>query len=457
MSWTRFTVFGAGLLAGGAVMAQEAAPPEEGAPSSETTAQTPVATEAAPEPAASAEASGPAEDVRETYDADGNLTRRLVLSEGRLSEEVVNTYGEGGRLSARSTTAGGRVTDEVWTYDDSGSPSTHETRVGGELRSLESWTYADGRVQTYTVAAGGQTKTTTWTYDADGRVTLVETRAQDGTVLSRSVADRQPVPLPAVPINLELSGGLATDSDVRTTSITAGFSIARDVPPELYDIDHLEVSAFGNYTRGMSQGVLTNDDLSAGFGLDYNEFVKRTTAFLFMKVERNPVANLDVDLEIAPIGIKYDLVPEGGPFTLDASFAPIWNFRSILVAAGGTCDDEVLVEDGHCTFNKVRGSFRARAGLTVGPLKLKDILEFQPTLNPASGDLVAGIREEAIVKNTTSLTVKLSQRLSLASSVALTRDPLLADQVDCTADPENLLCSGLSVDSTSKLTLSMSF
>ncbi len=449
---SRFALALSSLCALGALpaLAQEApAPAPEPAPA--------PAAEPAPAPAPAAAPTGPAEDVREVYDVDGRLTRRLLMINGALSEEVVNTYDASGRLSSRVTTKGASVSTETWTYDDSGNPLTHETREGEVVALSESWTYVDGRLSTQTVQSGGVSKTTTWTYDEEGRVILVETKTADGALVSRSVSDRQAPPLPKVPIELEISGGVSTDSDVRTNSITAGFSIERKVPVELYEVDHLEVSAFGNYTRGMSQGELTNNDLSAGFGLDYNEFVKRTTAFLFMAVERNPVSNLDVDLEIAPLGIKYDLVPDGGAFSLDASFAPIWNFRSITVAAGGDCEGEVMAADGHCTFNKVRGSFRARAALEIGPVKVKDILEFQPTLNPASGDLVAGIGEEAIVQNTASLSVKLSQRLALASALSVTRDPLLAEQADCDADPENLLCDGLLVESASTLTLSMSF
>lgn len=445
------SVLGVGLLCATVAQAEEGgAVPVEGA-AVETPAAASAPAEAAPAPVDTRE------EIREIYDVDGRVTRRLQLVGGQLQEEVVNTYDASGRLSERTTTRGAEQRVERWTYDDSGNVLTHETRVGLALVSSETWTYADGRPATFTVDAGGQKKVTTWTYDEKGRIILVETKAADGTVLSRSVSDRQAPPPPDVPIELEISGGFATDSDVKTNSVTAGFSIERKVPPELYAEDHLEVAAYGTYTRGISQGELTNDDLSVGFGLDYNEFVPRTTAFLFMKVERNPVANLDVDLEVAPIGIKYDLVPEGGVFTLDASFAPIWNFRSILIAAGGECDGAVVTLDTHCTFNKMRGSFRARAALEFGPVKVKDVLEFQPTFNPASGDLVAGIREEAIVENTTSLSVKLSQRLALSSAISFTRDPLLKEQADCTADPENLLCDGMMVESASTLTLSMSF
>lgn len=409
-------------------------------------------------PAVEAPAPSPAVEVRETWDASGRLTRRLELVGGQLAKEIVQTWDEAGRLSARVTTEAGQETREAWTYDEAGRVLTLVVTVDGATAREEAWTYDEaGRVQTRTVKEAGVAKTTTYAYDGEGRAVLVETRGAEGALLERTVSDRQPTPPAPVPITLAVSGGVATDSDVRTTSVTAGFEIERKVPPELYDTDHLEVSAYGSYTLGISKGEKTNDDLSAGFGLDYNEFVDRTTAFLFMRVERNPVSNLDVDLEIAPVGIKYAIVPKGGVFWLDASFAPVWNFRSILVEAGGECEGAVVEVDTHCTFNKIRGSFRVRLGVEVDGFALKDVLEFQPVLNPASGDLVAGVGEEAILKNATTLSLKLSDALALSSAVTFTRDPLLVEQADCEADPENLLCDGMMLETASTLTLSMSF
>lgn len=447
----RRTLLGAVLFSGVAV-AQE---PEAETTQTEATQPETTQTEA---PAAPAEAPvASTEDVRETWDSAGRLTRRLVLDDGRLVEEIANAYDADGRLASRTTTSDGRTTVETWTYDADGYALTHETLVDGQRTALETMTWADGRMATLTLEQDGRVETTTWTYDDEGQAVLVETRAADGTVLRRVISERAEAPPERVPIKLALSGGVATDSDVRTTSVSGGFEISRKPDPGQYDEDPLEVSAYGSYTLGVSEGERTNDDLKAGFGLDYNEFVDRTTAFLFTRVERNPVANLDIDLELAPIGIKYEIVPEGGVFSLDASFAPIWNFRSILVEAGSDCEDVVVEQDTHCTFNKVRGSFRVRAALVVGGLTLKDTIEFQPTLNPASGNIVAGLQEEGIFRNTAALSVALTDRLSLKSSVVFTRDPLLAEQADCDADPENLLCDGLSLESASTLGLALSF
>lgn len=437
------------VLSGTPVRAEEGG---DAAPATTTTepATPPPATVAAPPPQKT-------EDVREVYDNDGHLVRRLSFLGGVLTQEVVYAYDDDGREITRATDRDGAHQVETWTYDDKGQTLTHRTAVDDVQKELETWTYKDGRVASKAVEHPLGVQTTTWIYDNEGRAVQVETRDQNGQLLARTLSDRQPTPPPKVPIDLELLGGVQTDSDVQTTSVTVGFSIDRKPPATLYGVDHLEVSADASYTLGVSKGERTNDDLSAGFGLDYNDFVARTSAFLFFRVERNPVSNLDVDLEIAPFGIKYDLIPEGGPLTLDASVAPVWDFRSIAVAAGGDCDDVTVDMDSHCTFSKFRASFRARAALELGPAKIKDILEFQPTLNPAGGDLIAGVQEEAIVENTTSLAVKLTGSLALAASLGLTRDPLLAAQADCSADPDNLLCRGLKIESASTLTLDLSF
>ena len=52
-----------------------------------------------------------------------------------------------------------------------------------------------------------------------------------------------------------------------------------------------------------------------------------------------------------------------GVFWTDISFAPLWNFRSILIAAGESCEGAVVEVESHCATSDVRGSFRYRLGL----------------------------------------------------------------------------------------------
>lgn len=396
-----------------------------------------------------------ARETRETWNSAGQIVRRLTFDQGLLQAETTFTYDAAGRVLEERTTGTGGVVVQDWTYNDDGTPVAHGITTDGLMQLREVYTYAGGKVATRAVTTPSGTSITTTTYGANGEPTLVETRGADGALLARTVSDREAPHPGRVKLNVGINGGVATSSDVRTTAITAGFLISRKPSVAQYEYDPVELTAYGAYNRASSQGELTNDQLKAGVGMDYNNLVGPVTAFLFTQVERNPVANLDVDLLVAPIGAKYDIVPEG-LFTLDASFAPVWNFRSIAVAAGGDCDGVTLAEDGHCTFSKIRGSLRVRAAIGTAAVSLKDVVEFLPTLNP-KGSFVEGIEKEAIFRNTTTLSVKLSSALTLSESIVFVRDPLLAAQVDCGADPDNLLCSGMSLQTGTTLALSYAF
>ena len=416
------------------------------APTAPTSVAPPVPT------AAPTETAG--RETRETWNGDGKLIRRLVFQDGQLQTETSFRYDDQGHLIEERSAGGGLVV-QSWTYDADGNTLSHMVAADGAESLRETFTWAGGKMATRTVSTPEGTSTTVSTYDGNGEVVLTETRNGDGLLVARTLADREPPPDPPVPVNVSLNGGVSTSSDVRTTSITAGFSVSRKPPVDQYDTDPIEFSAGTTYNRASSQGTLTNDQLDAGVGLDYNNLVGPVTAFLFTSVERNPVANLDADLLVAPIGVKYDLVPEG-IFTLDVSFAPLWNFRSIAVAAGDDCDGVTLTEDGHCTFSKIRGSLRVRGELGTDRVSLKDVIEFLPTLNP-EGDFGAAIADEAIFRNTATLSIKLTGHLTFAESVASVRDPLLAEQVDCDGDPDNLLCKGMSLQTGTTLALSYAF
>lgn len=258
----------------------------------------------------------------------------------------------------------------------------------------------------------------------------------------------------AVPWKLKLSGGLATASDVRTTSLTAGFALSRKPEPEQYADHPLELRLAVDYTRSVALGVPTDDDLKGGFGLDLNEIAGPVTLFLFANAERNPVANLNLDLELAPVGAKVDLVASG-PWEVDLSFAPLWNYRSVASDEG--CEDLASEQGGRCVYSLVRGSFRLRVSFERGPVVLKDVVEFLPALYPTEPDLLGAIRTEAILRDTATLALTVTDRLSVESKAVFTRDPLLTAQADCEADPENLLCDGLSLETATKLSLAYSF
>lgn len=393
-------------------------------------------------------------EVRESWSAGGRLVRRLTLLDGALVREETFAWTDDGQPRERRVVERGVEEVERWTTD--GATTTRVRTRGEVVVETEALTTEGGRPTKRVIERDGARVVTTWSYDAAGQLVAEEERTGDDALVRRVLADRSPPPAVPVPFTVGLSGGVSTSSDVSTTSVTAGFAVGREPPPERYADEPLELSAYGSYTRASAKGTLTNDELKAGFGLDYNEIVGKLTAFLFTTVQRNPVANLDVDLVVAPIGLKYELVPRG-PFLLDVSFAPVWNFRSIAVAAGGECDGVALASDGHCAFSKVRGSLRVRATFSHGVLTVKDVVELLPTLNPDDGDLVGAIEAEAIFRNTATVSLKVNEHLSVSESVLFTRDPLLAEQADCSADPEQPLCRGTSLQTGLVVSASYAF
>jgi len=395
-------------------------------------------------------------ETREAWDARGHLVRRLVFDGGVLQSETSVRHDTAGNAVEERTVVGESLVVQTWTYDTENRVTTHTVVADGATTLAERFAYAEGRLATRSVTTpDGGTSVTTLRYDPAGDPVLAETRSGAGALVARVVSDRALAPTAPTKLTVGVNAGVSTVSDVRTTSVSAGFSIARKPDPAVYETDPIELSAHGSYDRAESGGTRTNDLLKAGVGFDYNALFGPVTAFLFTEVERNPVANLDVDLVVAPIGLKYDIVPRGA-FTLDASFAPVWNFRAIAVAAGEACDARTLAEDGHCVFSKIRGSFRVRAELGGATATLQDTLEFLPTLNP-DGAFFAAIADEAIVRNTLALDVRLTGHLSLVETVVFVRDPLLAAQAACTADADNLLCRGLSLQTGTTLALAYAF
>jgi hypothetical protein len=386
------------------------------------------------------------------WNSAGLLTRRLVLDRGTLVMEVSRTYDAAGLPVEERTVSGGSLVVQTWTYNEDGTTAAHAVVADGVTTLSESFTYEDGKVRTRTVTTpDAGTSITTTTYGPTGEAVLVETRGADGALLSRTVSDREPLPFTPAKLAIKVSGGVATSSDVQTTAMTAGFAITRDPPPSTYDRDPIELAITGSYLRSSSAGELTNDQLDGRVGVDYNELVGPLTAFVFTQMSRNPVANLDIDLLAAPIGFKYTFV-ETPVFVFDASFAPVWNFRSITIGAGDVCEAGEVTEDAHCAFSKLRGSLRVRATLGNSVVKVKDTLEFLPTLD-GGGNFFTKVEDEAILRNTLTLDVRLTSHFGLSESIVFTRDPLLAAQAECTARSEELLCQGMSLQTGSQLSL----
>lgn len=387
-----------------------------------------------------------AREVRESYNAAGKPVRSLVLVDGVLASETTFRY-DGSNLVEKTVTEGAQVTVEKWTWDGS-SPLTHEVRVDGTVKKKETWTWVQGKVATWTVEVTGEpTRTTVTTRDALGNPVEVVTRLPDGTVVDHTVAEFD---RPAVPSRLSLSGGGGYQSDVKVASVTTAFSLTRSPPAALVGMDPLEYEVGVGWSYSRSGQTLVNNDLTGRFAMDYNHIVPRTTLFLFTTWERNPVTNLSMDLLVAPLGLKFEVV-NTPRLLFDASFAPLWNYRSIVATAGGTCDGATVEVDGPCETSKLRGSLRVRARVDTRSVDFTDTFGWLPNLYPAA--LPQALVSDAIWSNSATLSLALSKALSLQEGFTFALDPTLKDQADCAADPDNLLCDGVEFATTTTLTL----
>lgn len=385
------------------------------------------------------------EEIRENYDAAGNLSHRIVLVDNQLSREEHYRY-EGALLVEKRSTGPNGETVETWSYAGD-RPTVHEQRQGDQVLLKESRTYGSGGVATRTVERMGEaTQITTWTYDFLGRVLQTETRTAEGALLTRSLAERS---RPITPVRFEFSAGGGWSSQTEVLDLVSGFSVSRKPLASLYHLDPLEFQVGMAYKLSRSKGETVNDDLSAWAGMDYNQIAPRSTLFFFGTVARNPVANLNVDLVVAPVGYKVEVV-EAPRALLDLSFAPVWNFRSIVAPAGGSCEGVAVEEDTPCDSSKVRGSFRLRMGYE-GVFRISDTVEYVPEFRIK--DFEAGWVDGAIFRNSLSFGVKLSKALRIEESFVFTYDQSLTDQVDCTVNSESLLCQGMMFSNTTTLVL----
>jgi hypothetical protein len=400
-----------------------------------------------------------ADDVRERYDAEGRLVHQLRLQRGRHVQDVAVAHQDGHAVARTEATAGQlRIARTQW---DADRVTAAECVVNGVLVARAAYRYDGDRLirmekQFFgdaaasaagetAAAAKPRTETTHFFYDADGNRIATEVRGPDGKRISISHANRA---APAVPVQLAFSAGGSYQSDTELYDVTAGIGIHRRPKTHRYGSDPLEVSLEGTFRFHRVAGATTTDQTTVRFGADYHYILPRITLFTFTSTDRNLPANLQLNLEEAVLGVKVDIIPLE-QYSLDASFAPVWNYRSIVSPAAEEPGTETVENT-----SKLRGSFRARAGFQRPTWSLVDTFEFLPTL---FGDDVAeedDFWSRTVIRNTVRLEINLTQHLVLREEFKYTRDPAMRAQADCT-DSNNSLCRGYALATTTSLILNL--
>ena len=386
-----------------------------------------------------------ADDVRDRYDAKGHWVHQLRLSEGRVVEEIAVSYHDDHAVARTEVMPGHRRIAR--TYYDGKRVIVAECHEDGERVGYASYEYdSDGNVVVLDkrlLVKGRWTRETTHdTYDTDGRLVLTEVRDETGRLKSRTQSDRAP---PAVPVVLSFTTGGTYQSDTKLYDFLGGIGIHRDPKVARYRSDPLEVALDAAYRFHRADGETSTDQTTLRFAVDYHDIVPRITLFSFITTDRNLPVNLRLNLELAVLGVKYDII-RPRKVRLDVSFAPVWNFRSIYAPDGLASTDE--------TTSKLRGSLRLRAGLNFDDWSLVNTFEFLPTLY---GD---GVAEEddfwhrTVIRDTVTFDVKLSPYFTFHEIFKYTWDSAMRAQATC-PDSDNPLCLGYAFSSTTAVSLNL--
>lgn len=391
--------------------------------------------------------SAAADDVRERYDAKGRFSHQLRILHGEVAEEVAVQYaGDHASTRVELTPGHKRVARSYYRDDRVSVAECYEdgTRVAyaayrydddGHLLELDEWLAAGAGVF--------RRETTRYTYDADGQLVGTEVFGADGARTSMLRADRSAI---AVPIELVFSAGGSYQSDTELYDFTAGIGIHRRPKVLRYGSDPLEVALDGSYKFHRAQGATSTDQTTLHFGVDYHDILPRLTLFTFTSTDRNLPANLRLNLEEALLGIKLDIVPPA-VYQLDVSFAPVWNFRSIAAPnPDGSITDQ--------TTSKLRGSFRARAGLHRPTWSLLDTFELMPTIFGTDVAPEDGFWHRTVLRNTVTFDVTLTKKLTFHEEFKYTWDSAMRAQADC-PDSANPLCLGYAFVSTTAVSLDL--
>jgi hypothetical protein len=386
-----------------------------------------------------------ADDIRDVRDAGGRLLEQLRLRDRAMVQEIHVTRDGAGHAVERVETDGAatRTARTRWAGDH---PAHGECLEGDSVVAVGDYAYdGDNLVESDEKPTGKTLRKTSYHYDAYGRLDSVAVRDETGHEIGRTEILQ---PRPTVPILLTGAAGAIYQSDTALLDVTAAFGVHRKPALEQYGSDPLEVGIDAAMKFDRTKGLTTADQTTARLGIDYNYVFPRTTLFAFAATERNVPANLKVNLEIAPLGIKYDVVPPT-TFKFDVSFAPVWNLRAVTTEQGmPPAPGPDLVT------SVLRASLRARAGIVTSHFTLHDTFEFLPTIfgdQPVPG---SGFWDRTVLRNTVTLDAVLTEHTKLREEFKYTRDPSTNLQAAC-PDSTNSLCSGFAIATTTSLVVSL--
>jgi hypothetical protein len=404
----------------------------------------PVHAQAGTNEACAAEAVA-ADDTRESYDDHGKLTQQLRISKGQVVADARIAYDESGHPTERTEATAGhtKVARTNWQGDKVVEAACS---VDGVVTARIVYEYDGDRLVSKAELKNGQApRTTTLRYDEFGHLLLSETRSSTGEIVSRTEATYEP---PRTPVQVTATAGGAYQSDTELIDASAGLGIHRRPPIERYGSDPIEVMLDGAFKFNRAKGITNTDQLTARLAVDYNYVLPRVTLFTFTRTDRNLPANLKLNLEEAFLGLKVDIVPRA-PWMLDASVAPVWNFRSIIapVAAGtpATVDE---------TTSALRASFRLRLGYRTKAYGLNDMVEFLPLVVGDTPVVESDVWSRSIFRNTVSFDVSLSNVVTFHQELKYTRDLSMRAQAVC-PNSSSSLCGGYAVASVTALSLKL--
>lgn len=399
--------------------------------------------------------------VRETWDTQGHVLNRLTTQDGRVLEEVIYEYDKGGRPSMVKTIKDGKEVVEKTVFGPNG-PATVERLVDGKRVSLVTRTWDKGKLVKIQEEDGEKIlRITTLEYDLYDNVVSNKVVDASGNVLSELRAE---IPRPVVPVELSLEAGTAIQTDVNVTDISLGFKVNREPKVRKFGADPLEVKLEGSYRKTSAGTTPVNDQTQLKFLVSYRQIIPRLGLVMETSATRNPVANMNLDLNLTPIGLRYVLAFPP-PMLMIGVIKPTWNFRSVtqsstsLDASGA----EVTTRTDVST-SVVRGTFGLGFMASFGPVQLSNFFEYRPRLLNLGADdgidFVTGLDQKSVLSDELSLVLPLSTRLALIENVSFMRDMQLQSQAvfdeNGVCVSGTTLCDGYTLTSMTSLRYSFS-